>query len=343
MQWQPETVLITGATGFVGGNLAARLVAMGANVISIERDYRPLNTLSALRVRDLVTTVKGDVTDLSLMQRVFAEYNVTYVFHFAAQALMSTAIRDPVSTFETNIKGTWVTLEAARVTPTLKGFVVASSDKAYGDQRRLPYGESLPLLDRYPYGASKVCVDTLAQCYHVTYGLPVAIARSSNIYGPGDLNFSRLVPGAIGCGLTNETLKLRSNGEIRRDYLYVHDAIDGYAALAEGLGQGAHAGETFNFGAGSAHSVLDLCQLIAKLTGSSGNLEVASGAGSEAPEQYLDIQKAREQLSWRPRTSFERGLTQTIAWYREFLEFGNEHATAGDRDRHFASSLGTKH
>ena len=317
---------------------------MGTSVISVERDYRPSNTLSVLGVRDLVTTVKGDVTDLSLMQRVFAEYNVTCVFHFAGQALIGTAIRDPVSTFETNIKGAWVTLEAARVTSTLKGFVVASSDEVYGEHPQRPYGETFPLLDRYPYGASKVCVDTLAQCYYVTYSLPVAIARSSNIYGPGDLNFARLVPGAIGCGLTNEPLKLRSNGEVRRDYLYVEDAIDGYVSLAESLDRGCHAGETFNFGSGTPHSVLEVCHVIAKLTGSRAKVEAVATTGSEGAERYLDIHKALDQLCWRPRTSLERGLARTITWYREFLERTDDlpSAAASTEQRRVSSRI-TKH
>lgn len=318
--WTREVVLVTGATGFIGGNLAAGLLRQGAQVITLERDRKARNTLAALGIADQVTVVSGSITDAALLERVFNEHEVTVCFHLAAQAIVGTANHSPLSTFESNIQGTWCVLEGARRCRTLSGVVVASSDKAYGVHETLPYTEEFRLNGRFPYDVSKVCTDVLAQSYHVSYGLPVAITRNANTYGPGDMNMSRLIPECIRSALQGRSFEIRSDGKMERDFMYVDDAVDGYLLLAKALARPGVAGEAFNFGTGDPRSVLEVTQKILELVGGAQKAPVVlNEARCEIPRQFLGIGKAERLWGWTPRVSLDEGLRKTVAWYREFL------------------------
>jgi CDP-glucose 4,6-dehydratase len=321
MEWSRERVLVTGATGFIGGNLAARLLEEGAAVFTIERDRKAMNTLKALGVYDQVTCISGDIADGDLMIRAVNEHEITFVYHLAAQAIVTVANRHPISTFESNIKGTWSVLEAARQSAKVKGVIVASSDKAYGVQDQLPYTEDGRLLGRFPYDASKVCTDVLAQSYYTSYGLKLAITRNANTYGPGDMNWSRLIPECIRCAVSGKPFEIRSDGQMQRDYMYVGDAVDGYLLLAASLEQPDVCGRAFNFGTGEPHSVLDVAKAILEIAGGT-QLDpiVLNQANCEIPIQYLDVRRAAEVWGWSPKVSLSDGLTRTVDWYRSFLE-----------------------
>lgn len=318
--WSREVVLVTGATGFIGGNLAQGLLKRGAQVITIERDKKARNTLRALGIYDKVTIVSGSISDAALMERVFNEHEVTYCFHLAAQAIVGIANHSPLSTFEANIQGTWCVLEGARRARKLKGVVVASSDKAYGVHDVLPYTEDFRLNGRFPYDASKVCTDVLTQSYHVSYGLPVAITRNANTYGPGDMNMSRLIPDAIRCALSGTVFEIRSDGKMERDYMHVDDAVDGYMLLAKALDNPKVNGEAFNFGTGDPKSVLEVTQAIFDIVGGEQAAPVVLGqAKCEIPRQFLGIGKAEKLWGWAPQIGLHEGLRRTVDWYREFF------------------------
>lgn len=315
-----ETALVTGATGFIGGNLAAGLLREGAHVITIERDRKANNTLKALGIADQVTIVSGCISDAALMERVFNEHEVEWCFHLAAQAIVPTANFSPLSTFESNIGGTWAVLEGARRGGWVKGVVVASSDKAYGVHETMPYTEDMRLLGRYPYDASKVCTDVLAQCYHHTWDMPVAITRNANTYGPGDLNMTRLIPDCIRATLQGDLFEIRSDGEMRRDFMFIGDAVEAYVQLAQALGRGELYGEAFNFGSGQVHAVKDVCQKIFDCVGGPHpEPKILNQALYEIPVQYTDITKCQDRFDWAPETSLEEGIAQTVAWYRDYL------------------------
>jgi len=316
--YRHERVLVTGATGFIGGNLAAGLLDAGADVFVIERDRKAHSTLRALGIEDRVSIVSGDICDLALMERVFAEHEITYAFHLAAQAIVGTANSNPISTFEANIAGTWCTLEGARRCKTLKGIVVASSDKAYGVHEKLPYDESYALNGRYPYDASKACADIIAQSYSLTYGLPLAITRNANTYGPGDLNWSRLVPDAVRCAVEGRPFTIRSDGLMKRDYMFVGDAVDGYLLLAKSLDRPDVRGHAFNFGTGEPRTVLEVASLVREIAGGPEPV-VLNQAKYEIPNQWLDISKASSEWGWSARVSLRQGLEETVRWYRAYL------------------------
>ncbi len=322
IDWAYENVLVTGATGFVGGNLAAELVRRGAHVVTVERDRRAVNSLKALGIYDQVSVAFGDIADEAFMARLFNEFEVTVGFHLAAQAIVGTANRGPLSTFKSNIQGTWSVLDGALRSGRIKALVVASSDKAYGIHEELPYRETHRLNGRFPYDASKVCTDVLTQCYHTTYELPVAITRNANTYGPADLNYSRLIPDAIRCALDGRTFEIRSDGKMRRDYLYVSDAVDGYLLLAETLtADAAVRGEAFNFGTGVPTDVLTVCsKIFEQVDNPSASLAVLNQAKYEIPAQFLDIGKAERMWGWKPTTSLDHGLAQTVRWYAAHLD-----------------------
>jgi CDP-glucose 4,6-dehydratase len=271
-------------------------------------------------LRDRVRVVSGDVRDQALVERALGEYEVRTVFHLAAQTIVGIANRNPVSTFETNIGGTWSLLEACRRSPAVRQIVLASSDKAYGEHDRLPYDEQAPLRGRHPYDASKSCADLLGQAYAASFGLPVAITRCGNFFGGGDLNWNRIVPGTIRSILRGERPVIRSDGRYIRDYFYVEDGAASYTLLAERLDeQPALAGHAFNFSNEARVSVLDLVGRIQELAGSNLEPEIRNEATNEIRDQYLDAGKARSTLGWAPLFSLEEGLRRTIAWYREFL------------------------
>lgn len=318
--WTDRPTLVTGATGLVGGWVVEWLLERGANVVCLVRDHVPHSRLVAEHMLQRVTVVTGDVRDQALMERVLGEYEVDTVFHLAAQAIVGVANRNPISTFETNVAGTWTLLEACRRSPAVKQIVIASTDKAYGDHGSAVYDETTPLRARFPYDVSKACADLIAQSYAASFDLPVAITRCGNFYGGGDLNWSRLVPGTIRSLIRGERPIIRSDGQSVRDYFYVEDGAAAYLALAEQLAADPSLrGEAFNFSYDANVTVFDLVNLIVRLMDSSLTPIVANTASGEIPLQRLDSAKARLRLGWQPAFSLEDGLRRTIAWYQRSL------------------------
>ena len=316
-------MLVTGCTGLLGSWLTRALIKRGAYVVGLIRDWVPESELFRSGTLDQLHVVRGDVRDQETLERALGEYEIKTVFHLAAQTIVGIANRNPVSTFESNIRGTWSLLEAARRSPLVRQVVVASSDKAYGTHERLPYSEDAPLQGRHPYDVSKSCADLIAQSYAVTYDLPVCVTRCGNLYGGGDLNWNRLVPGTIRSALRGERPVIRSDGSYIRDYFYVEDGALCYLMLAEQMDARPELrGEAFNFSNEIQVSVLDLARRILRLAGADGlELDVRGDeAEHEIPHQYLDATKARQLLGWQPRFSLDQGLMRTIEWYRDFLQ-----------------------
>ena len=322
--WRERHVLVTGATGLLGGWLVEALLARGAHVVGLVRDSIPRSRLVAERVIDRIDVVWGDVTDYLGVERALAEFEIECVFHLAAQAIVGIANRSPLSTFDTNVRGTWNVLEASRRQPTVKRVVVASSDKAYGDQDTLPYDEATPLQGRHPYDVSKSAADLIAQSYWVSFGLRVAITRCGNLFGGGDLNWNRIVPGTIRSVLGDARPIVRSDGRLIRDYIYVEDAVDAYLAVAESLAEGdAVAGQGINVSYEQPQSVTDIVERILTLMGRLDlQPRILNEASNEIQDQYLDARRARKLLGWAPRVALDEGLVRTIEWYRRFLAAG---------------------
>ena len=318
--WRDRPTLVTGATGLVGSALVRRLVAQGADVVCLVRDWVPQSELVRGGVLEKVKVVRGDVVHQKLVERALGEYEIDTVFHLAAQAIVGIANRNAVSTFETNVKGTWSLLEASRRNPVVRQIVVASSDKAYGEQAALPYTEDAPLKALNPYDASKACADIIAQSYAATWSLPVAISRCGNFYGEGDLNWNRIVPGTIRSVVRDERPVIRSDGQFVRDYFYVEDGALAYMLLAERLAADRSlAGRAFNFSNEEPFTVLQVVERVLGLMGSALVPEIRNEAAHEIRRQYLSAARARAELEWRPAFSFEEGLRRTIPWYRDFL------------------------
>jgi len=320
--WRGRTVFVTGAGGFVGSWLANALVERGSEVTVILRDEPMLSNFRLLGLASRVNVVRGSITDYRLVERILNEYEVDTCFHLAAQAVVGIANRSPLATFESNIKGTWCVLEACRVSKMIQRVIVASSDKAYGSQPFLPYTEEMPLLGANPYDASKVCTDVLARSYQQTFDMPLAIARCANIYGGGDLNFSRLVPGTIRSALWGERPIIRSDGTPVRDYLYVDDAVRAYVSLGEKLSRPEVRGQSFNFGSGRPISVQQLVQQILHLSPNPHLKPDVRGTGTpngEIERQYLSSQRAKTGLGWSAEVPLEAGLRRTVSWYQEHL------------------------
>ncbi len=318
--WTSRPTLVTGATGLLGGWLVDRLVELGADVVCLIRDWVPQSRL--LSGTRKVKIARGDVRDQAALERVLGEYEVDTVFHLAAQTIVGIANRNPVSTFETNVQGTWALLEACRRSPAVRQILIASSDKAYGAHDKLPYDEETPLIGRHPYDVSKSCADLISQSYAITYGSPVAIARCGNFYGGGDLNWNRIVPGTIRSVVRGERPIVRSDGKSTRDYLYVEDGVSAYMTLAEALAKTPKlAGEAFNFGHDKPVTVLEMVDQIRKLCAREDlQADVRNEASNEIPAQYLDPSKAKRVLKWQPKFGLADGLQRTIDWYRKFLE-----------------------
>lgn len=318
--WRDRPVLVTGATGLVGSWLVKALHSLGAHVVCLVRDWAPQSELARCGLLARLTLVRGSVEDQPLLERALGEYEIDTVFHLAAQTIVGVANRNPVSTFTANIQGTWTLLEACRRTPTVRQIVVASSDKAYGEQDSLPYQETSPLQGRHPYDVSKSCADLIAASYARTYGLPVCVTRCGNFYGGGDLNWNRLVPGTIRSVLRGQRPVIRSDGQFTRDYFYVEDGVSSYLRLAEAMAQNpALHGEAFNFSNEAPVTVQELAGRILSLMGSSLTLDIRNEASGEIRHQYLSAEKARRLLGWAPQYSLDDGLQHAIAWYREAL------------------------
>jgi CDP-glucose 4,6-dehydratase len=298
-----------------------RLTEADADVVCLVRDWVPQSELVRSCTLERVRVVRGDVRDQALLERCMGEYEIDTVFHLAAQTIVGIANRNPVSTFESNIQGTWALLEAARRSPAVKQIVVASSDKAYGAQENLPYDEGTPLEGRHPYDVSKSCADLIAQAYANSYGLPVSITRCGNFYGGGDLNWNRIVPGTIRSLLKGERPVIRSDGQFVRDYFYVEDGAAAYMQLAERMAcDRSICGQAFNFSNEIQVTVLEVAALITRILGSRLAPDVRNEASNEIRHQYLSASKAKSVLGWKPLFTLEEGLGHTVEWYKEFLK-----------------------
>ena len=318
--WRDRQVFVTGCTGLLGSWLTAELVSRGASVVGLIRDVVPQSQLVRSGTIDQINVVRGDLCDYALMERTLAEYEIDTVFHLAAQTIVTIANRVPLSTFETNIKGTWVLLEAARRNPTVKSVVLASSDKAYGTHATLPYREDAALQGQHPYDVSKSCADLIARTYARSYGMPATVTRCANLYGGGDLNWNRIVPGTMRSVLRGERPVVRSDGTLKRDYIFVKDVVRGYLTVAENMGEPLVRGEAFNFGVDRPITVLEMVSAIIRLS-DHPHLEpvILNEARNEIQEQYLSSEKAGRVLGWEAQYSLEDSLRETMEWYREFL------------------------
>lgn len=318
--WIDRPTLVTGATGLIGGALVRHLTQRGADIVCVIRDWVPQSELVRSGLIEKVKVVRGDIRDQAMLERVLGEYEIDTVIHLAAQTIVGIANRNPVSTLETNIAGTWSLLEACRRSPTVHQIVVASSDKAYGEHAQLPYTEAAPLQGQHPYDVSKSCADLIAQAYAKSYELPVAITRCGNFYGGGDLNWNRIVPGTIRSIVRNQRPVIRSDGKFIRDYFYADDGALANITLAEKLAEHSELrGEAFNFSNEQQITVIELVNRILSLMKSNLEPEIRNEATNEIRHQYLSAEKARGVLGWQPVFTLEEGMKQTIRWYEEFL------------------------
>lgn len=322
--WKGRRVLVTGATGVVGLNLVNTLDRVGAEVVAVVRDWVPKTRLAGnfFNPDSGVVLVRGELEDFNFLLRTLAEYETEHIFHLGAQTLVGVGNVSPLTTFRANIEGTWNLLEAARIieqnTPRFRSICVASTDKAYGSAPKLPYTEDMPLAGEHPYDVSKSCCDLIAQSYGITYSLPVSIARMGNIYGPGDLNFNRVVPGTIRSVLERKAPQIRSDGTPVREYFYVDDAVDAYLTMAEQTPR-LKPGSAFNFSSGEKRTVLEVVDAILSLMKSDLKPVVCNTAHHEIQDQYLSIKKAEKELKWKPRYSLDAGLKPTIEWYKKVV------------------------
>jgi CDP-glucose 4,6-dehydratase len=318
--WENKNILITGCTGLLGSWLTESLVSKNANVIGLVRDSVPKSRFYQSNIRNNVVTVRGEIENYFLLERIINEYEIDTVFHLAAQTIVTLANRNPVSTFKANIEGTWNILEACRRAPLVSRIVVASSDKAYGDQPVLPYDEKTPLEGRHPYDVSKSCADLICRAYFETYNLPVCVTRCGNFYGAGDLNFNRIIPGTIRSVFYHQRPLIRSDGSPRRDYFYIRDGVEAYLLLAEKMNNKKIRGEAFNFSTESPYSVLEIVQKIIDIMGSDLKPDLLNQATNEIQDQYLSAKKAKKMLNWASKYTLDTGLKETIAWYTHFFE-----------------------
>lgn len=320
--WKDRVIFITGANGFLGSHLIKRALSYKAAVVALIKEDIPCSLFEIDRLGNKTRVYRGDVSDRRLINALFKNNKIDVCFHVAAQAIVGVANKSPIGTFQTNIEGTWNILEAARVFG-VKAMVVASSDKAYGEHKRLPYTEEAPLTALHPYDASKSCADILGRTYAHTYKLPVAVTRCANIYGPGDFNFSRIVPDTCRSAMKGKNPIIRSDGTPLRDYIFIDDVVDAYVTLAKSLlDKKMNVGEAFNFGTGRPISVIELVKMIVKISGNTALAPKILGKGKikgEIDKQYLSSAKARRTLGWRPRYSIQKGLSITYQWYKDRL------------------------
>jgi CDP-glucose 4,6-dehydratase len=313
-----RSVLVTGGYGLLGSWLVSALLDAGARVVLLQRDVVPRSALVLSGAEPRCDIVRGDLLDRGLLERAVGEYEVRTVFHLAAQTIVGTAQRSPLPTFEVNVRGTWLLLEACRL-GGVEEVVVAASDKAYGAHDELPYREDFALQPHFPYDASKAAADIIARSYFHAYGLRVATTRFANLYGGGDLNLSRLVPEAVTAALEGRRPVIRSDGTPERDFLYVEDAVAAYLAIRGALADGRAAGEAFNAGGDRPHAVGEVVALVCRVAGTDVEPDIR-GAGTPAGEidrQYVDSSKLREWTGWAPAVGLDEGVRRTVAWYRE--------------------------
>lgn len=317
--WENRNVFVTGATGLLGPWLTGELIKQGANVTCLIRDGVPRSNFYLMNLDKRVNIVRGSLEEYSLIARAINEYEIETVFHLGAQTIVSLANRSPLGTFETNIKGTWNILEACRNSKWVEGVVIASTDKAYGTQKKLPYTEDMPLRGEHPYDVSKSCTDLLSFAYFKTYGLPIGITRCGNFYGGGDLNFNRIVPGTIRSLLLNKVPIIRSDGTYVRDYIYVLDGVDAYLTLGKALENKSIHGHAFNFSTETPISVLTLVKKIISISGKKIEPKILGKTSGEIKNQYLSCKKAREMLGWKHQYDLDIGLKETYRWYKNFF------------------------
>lgn len=341
--WSRRKVFVTGATGLLGSALSAELVRRGAQVVCLVRDWVPDSELVASGTLARCRVVRGELEDLTLLLRALNEHEVDTVFHLGAQTIVGTAARSPLSTFEANVRGSYLLLEACRLLDRrIERVIVASSDKAYGEHETLPYTEDAPLIGRFPYDVSKSCADLIALSYFHSYALPVAITRCGNLFGGGDLNFNRLIPGTIRSVLRGDVPVVRSDGTYIRDYFFVRDAVDAYLALAERVPEAGFVGEAFNFGTETPVSVVELVHRILGLMGR-GDMEprILNEASREITRQFLDCTKARTRLGWASHRSLDDALRETIEWYRGWFARSGERGVSGELDMPVPGGIAT--
>lgn len=317
--WKNKNVFVTGGFGLLGSSIVEFLTELGANVTVLRLEHVPSSRLYEIPKFNKVTVVDGNIEDYDTIYRIINSHESEIVFHAAAQPIAPIANRAPVPTFRTNIMGTWNVLEACRLSPTVKRVLVASSDKAYGPQPVLPYTEDAPLRGNHPYDVSKSCTDLLAYTYFNTYKLPVCVTRCGNLYGPGDLNFSRVIPETIKHIMHNEVPLIRSDGQFVRDYFFVKDAANAYITLAENMHRPEIVGEAFNFSTGNRFTVIDIVKRVTEAMGSNLEPKILNEAKAEIHEQTLSSAKAQRLLNWSPAYTVEEGLAETVTWYRQKL------------------------
>lgn len=317
MIFEDKNILVTGGTGFIGSHLVEKLVNLKANVTTTFQTINPQSYFCCQKLNKKVTMVNMDVCDFEKVFDVVAKFNVDYIFHLAAQALVEVAYYNPKRTLYSNILGTINILESAKLFPKVKGVVIASSDKAYGKLNKKKYLETDPLKGDHPYEVSKSAADLISSAYYKTYDLPVVITRFGNVYGEGDLNFSRIIPGILKSIIKKEMLKIRSNGKYVRDYLYVKDVINGYLLLVENIDK--IKGQAFNFGSDETLSVLHLVRLIEKCLKRKVNYKILNTAKNEIPYQSLDFSKINDKVGWKPKYSLSSTIKKIHEWYENVL------------------------
>lgn len=315
--WKDKNVFLTGASGMVGGHIAQRLISYGANVIALLRSKDPRAYFYSEGIDKKTIFAYGDLKDFWRICDIVTRYEIETILHLGAQPIVGTALTNPIETFRTNVNGTMNILEAARKAPTVKQIVVASSDKAYGTSAKLPYSEDMPMRGNAPYEVSKSCADLISLSYAETYEMPITVTRFGNIYGPGDLNFNRIIPGAIKAGLTDTVLNIRSDGKMIREYLYVEDVVNGYLMLAENIKKTA--GEAFNFSSGERFNVTGVVEKVENCLGKKIRTKILNIAKNEIREQYLSSEKIRKLLGWNAKYIIEEGLKEMIPWYKKFF------------------------
>ncbi|MBN1914095.1 MAG: GDP-mannose 4,6-dehydratase [Candidatus Omnitrophica bacterium] len=317
--WDKRKVLVTGYEGFLGSNLTKALLSCGSKVFGVDIKTERKDMIFSSDEYSKIVRVRADVADFKVMHKLISRHRINVIFHLAAEALVEGCNKDPRRAFLSNICGSWNILEAARKNSCVKAIVLASSDKAYGSHKKLPYKENAALRGDHPYDASKSCADLIANTYYHTYGLPVAVTRCGNIFGPGDFNFSRILPDAIRCAFSGKTLYIRSDGKFTRDYIYVKDIVNGYLLLAEKLLGQKLLGEAFNFSYENPLSVTELLRLLYEVIGGKPDYKILNQAKYEIRHQYLSSAKARKLLGWKPRYSLRQGLAETAVWYKGYF------------------------